>query len=346
MAYMCQNATIPNNFIFPAGFGSEALDINNIFASATLPTGFSLPDKFGQAATDMKWMFRYTILNGDIDWSGTDLTNLTSDKDYMFYNTTWNGHFIYVQNEGSRTFLITNSSISDNTRIQVKNAVSSTLKAEIDDPTDFLGIPGPARNQITKISFQKTIPNCSNPKDVSLDNNNSILACVVNNTEIVIGAAGTIMANDNSSWLFANLTNIAGVAIDLTNLNTSDVTNMSRMFQISILKSTPIWSNNFGVKSSNISYIFAYTTLLTNFSLPANFGSKATNMTGMFRSITLNDDIDWSNTDLSTSTATKTNMFHSVSWNNHFIYTSNENSKTFLITNSDISDNDRIQIKK
>jgi hypothetical protein len=79
-----------------------------------------LPARFGSLTLDMNAMFYKTILNSNIDWTGTDLINYTAYKSDMFYDTTWNNHFIYVQNEGSKTFLITDSSISDNSRVKVK----------------------------------------------------------------------------------------------------------------------------------------------------------------------------------------------------------------------------------
>ena len=47
--------------------------------------------------------------------------------------------------------------------------------------------------------------------------------------EVYIGSEGSVLANSNSSKLFANLSSIK--EIDLTNLDTSSVTNMSYMFQ-------------------------------------------------------------------------------------------------------------------
>jgi hypothetical protein len=318
MSYMFRGSKL-KNIPLPAGFGQTTTDMSNMFLNTSLPTtNFSLPAGFGSKAVSMITMFNWTTLNSDIDWSDTDLSLSVALKFNMFNNTTWNGHFIYVQNEGSKTFLITNSSISDNTRIKVKKPIDLIIKAEINDPTSFLGISGLNRDKITKISWQNTLPTCASATDVSANNDNSVLACVVNNTEIIIGADGKAKANSNSSWLFARLTSVNGVDIDLTNLDCSGITNMSHMFDGSELK---------------------------NISLPMEFGLQVNDMTYMFNWTTLNGDIDWSGTDLGFAAAMKYNMFYNTIWNSHFIYALNNSSRNFLITNSDISDNTKIKIK-
>jgi hypothetical protein len=290
MSSIFNNTSLPNGFTLPARFGSLATNMTAMFYNTSLPaTNFILPAGFGSAATNMMpSMWQNAILNGDIDWSGTDLTNSAAIKANMFSNTTWNGHYIIVQNPGTKTFLITNSSISDDSRIKIKGSV---LKTENSNPSTFLDVPNPARNAITKISFQKTLPTCNNPVDVSNDSDNSVLACVENNTEIVVGADGFVISNPDSSNLFKNLSISDGVDINLTNLITPSTVNMNNMFANTKLKSIPIWSNDFGSKANEIVNMFYNTNLPANFSLPAGFGSMAKNTIGTFANTNLSGGI-------------------------------------------------------
>ncbi|MDR3152671.1 MAG: S-layer homology domain-containing protein, partial [Bifidobacteriaceae bacterium] len=344
MTSMFSDDTLPAGFALPAGFGSAAANISFIFAGTTFPLGFVLPDRFGAAAKNMNSMFNGATLNSDIDWSETNFSTSTASKTDMFTGTVWNDYFIFAQNLASRTFLITNSDISDTSRIKVRGA-SSVLKSETANPTTFLGIPSPTRDQITKITFQNSFPTCPEPFDLSDDGTAGVLACVKNSTEIVIGANGQVEANDDSSSLFANLTLAAGVDVDLVNLNTSFITNMSNMFQDSKLKSALIWPTNFGSVATNMGNMFRGATLSAGFVLPDRFGVVAKNMNSMFNGVTLNGDIDWSGTDLSVSTASKTNTFQNTVWNGHYILVQNSASRAFLITDSSLSDVSRIKVK-
>jgi hypothetical protein len=325
------STTLPSGFTLPQGFGSQASDMEHMFENASLPANFVFPAGFGAVATDMNRMFTGATLNGDIDWSGTDLPASVVSKTNMFARTVWNNHVIYVLNAASRTFLITDSSLSDVSRIKVKGV---SLKSESANPASFLGLNSPTRAQITKITFQNTLPICPEPFDVSSDGKSGVLACVNNSTEIVIGADGAVQANFNSSWLFSNLSASAGVEINLTNLNTSPITNMTSLFANSILKSTPVWTSDFGTTDVDMTSMFSAAVLPSGFLLPTSFGGAATNMNSMFSNTTLNSDIDWSDTDFTASTASKSDMFAHTVWNNHVIYVLNASSQAFLITDT------------
>ncbi|MDR3116881.1 MAG: S-layer homology domain-containing protein [Bifidobacteriaceae bacterium] len=338
------NSAIPDNFAFPQGFGVNSENTSYMFANRVFAQSRTFEKDFAKNAVNMNAMFAGATLNGDIDWLNTDLSASTASKTNMFADTVWNNHFIFVQNLASRTFLITNSNISDTSRIKIRGA-SSVLKSEIANPTTFLGITSPTRAQITKISFQNSFPICSEPFDLSDDGTAGVLACVENSTEIVIGANGQVEANDDSSSLFANLTLAAGVDINLVNLNTSFVANMSDMFEDSKLKSDLIWSTNFGSVATNMGNMFRGATLLDGLVLPDRFGAVARNMNSMFNGATLDGDIDWSGTDLSASTVSKTNMFQNTVWGGHYILVQNSASRTFLLTGSGLSDIFRIKVK-
>ncbi|MDR3152668.1 MAG: BspA family leucine-rich repeat surface protein [Bifidobacteriaceae bacterium] len=339
------NSAISDNFVFPQGFGVNSENMSYMFANRVFAENRTFEKDFAKNVANMNGMFSGVVLNGDIDWIDTDLSASTASKTDMFANTVWNGYFIFVQNLASRTFLITNSNISDPSRIKIK-AEEPILKKESTNPASFLGITSPTRGQITKISFQNTLPVCSNPIDVSENARAGVIACVENSTEIVIGANGQeVQANSDSSWLFSNLSLPTKVYIDLTNLDTSQVQDMSYIFASSKLKFTPIWPSGFGQVAVNMQYMFFDASLPDQFVFPQGFGNAAVDMSYMFEDTALGGDIDWSSTDLAISLASKTNMFTNVDWNGHFIIVQNLASRTFLITNSNISSSSRIRVK-
>ncbi|MDR3152078.1 MAG: S-layer homology domain-containing protein [Bifidobacteriaceae bacterium] len=281
------NSVIPSNFVFPKGFGVNSENMAYMFANRIFAHDRIFEEDFAKNVINMNAMFSGATLNGDIDWSETNFLTSTASKTDMFTGVIWNDYFILVQNEASRIFLVTNSNIGDPSRIRVKGG-ESILKMESINPVTFLGISGPARSQITKISFQKTKPTCSNPTDVSSDGDKSILGCVENDTEIIIGSDGGVEANPISSWLFSNLSlSPNGASIDLSNLRTSDITDMSYMFTNTRLIRGLSLPQGFGSVVTNMLDMFYDSALPSGFSLPVGFGSMATNMKFMFGQVSL-----------------------------------------------------------
>jgi hypothetical protein len=122
MQVMFRDANLPTtNFILPSGFGSSATRMQSMFWDATLPDNFVLPAGFGSSATGMVAMFWGAKLNGDIDWSGTDLTASAALKGDMFNGTTWNGHFVLAQNQDSVDWLIDGTG-ADATNVKIKGS--------------------------------------------------------------------------------------------------------------------------------------------------------------------------------------------------------------------------------
>mgnify|MGYP004533478741 CR=1 FL=1 len=155
------------------------------------------------------------------------------------------------------------------------------------------------KDRITKIVFEDRM----NPKksvgvmsfDVSSLGNGSVMTYLVpdvNNTYIAyIQGDGGVLANQNSSYLFSNFSNL--VSIDgLEKLNTSNVTNMGSMFE----------------ECSSLEFLD-----VSHFDT-----SKVTNMSGMFASCTKIKELDVSNF----NTSNVTNMGGNVSlMENGFEYT-------------------------
>ncbi|MDR3128481.1 MAG: DUF285 domain-containing protein, partial [Bifidobacteriaceae bacterium] len=333
MSFMFQNSKIKSIINYPSNFGSTASNMQSMFEETTFPDEFILPVRFGNRVTNTTNMFTGAILTGNIDWSFTDFDNHPATiTTSMFNNTSWNNYFILVQDIGDLTFLTTNTGASLS-NIQIKSH-SSVLKAETVNPTNFLNMPNLTRAQITKLTFQKTLPICSNPTDVSVDGKNGVLACVTG-TEITIGSNGGVVANANSQYLFANLTNSNGVDFDLTHLYTYLTTDISAMFQSTIIKSTPNWSDAFADLATNMTNLFQNASLPDGFSLPQSFGLAADNMSNAFQGATLKGNINWSNSDFSDKSGVNvTNMFKNTTWNNYYLWVANQDSLVFLTNNT------------
>ena len=146
------------------------------------------------------------------------------------------------------------------------------------------------REKITSIEIlnNKNVPSDAVQSwDVSERQNGSVMAWIVNDTEnegfykLYIGGDGGVVANPNSSNLFA-LFRQAKI-IDLTNLDTSHVTNMERMFAGCNNLENIVFDNNFDTsKVNNMVRMFNNCYELTNLDL-SNFNtSKVTNMGAMF----------------------------------------------------------------
>ena len=180
------------------------------------------------------------------------------------------------------------------------------------------------KDRITKIVFEDRM----NPKksvgvmsfDVSSLGNGSVMTYLVpdvNNTYIAyIQGDGGVLANQNSSYLFSNFSNL--VSIDgLEKLNTINVTNMGSMFNnCSSLEFLDISHFNTS-KVTNMSGMFASCTKIKELDV-SNFNtSNVTNMggnvslrengfgysnTGMFFNMTSLEKIDVSNFDTSNVT--------------------------------------------
>ena len=146
------------------------------------------------------------------------------------------------------------------------------------------------REKITSIEIlnNKNIPSDAVQSwDVSERQNGGVMAWIVNDPEnagfykLYIGGDGGVVANPNSSYLFA-LFRQAKI-IDLTNLDTSHVTNMERMFAGCNNLENIVFDNNFDTsKVNNMVRMFNNCYELTNLDL-SNFNtSKVTNMDAMF----------------------------------------------------------------
>ena len=172
---------------------------------------------------------------------------------------------------GEGTGAIYKENVIQNETTQPSSSSSTFLNTEV------------LRNQIESITIEKTnvVPNDAKySKDISSKQDGSVMLWYTdkdNNSlyEISIGSEnGSVEANTNGSGMFAYLDNVS--TLDLSGLDTSNMTSMSRMF--------------YNSKS------------LTNIDVSGFDTSKVVNMNGMFDGCTNLENLDLSNFDTSNVT--------------------------------------------
>ena len=146
------------------------------------------------------------------------------------------------------------------------------------------------REKITSIEFlnNKNIPSeAVQSWDVSERQDGSVMAWIINDQEnegfykLYIGGDGGVIANPNSNSLFKSFRQAK--TIDLSNLDTSHVTNMSAMFAGCNSLGNIVFGNNFYTsKVTNMSSMFNNCYELTNLDLSSFNTSNVTNMSSMF----------------------------------------------------------------
>ena len=136
---------------------------------------------------------------------------------------------------------------------------------------------------VTSVVTQNTLSKPSNvtySEDLSAKGDGSVMAYVDSNKTLTIAGKDGIAAPEDASEMFAMLKNIT--SLDLSNLDTSKVTNMSGMFNgCSSLKSLDL--SNFNTSNvTNMSLMFLGCNSLTNLNL-SNFDTlKVIDMSSMF----------------------------------------------------------------
>ena len=150
-----------------------------------------------------------------------------------------------------------------------------------------LAFNGPiTREEVEKVTFNNTnvVPsNVITSWDASDKQNGSVMAYTLDEDndglyEVYIGQNGGVIANSNSWYLFSNFSKLE--TLNLNNLNTSKVTNMSYMFSSSAVTSLDLSSfdtSNVTSMSNMFSNSKATTLDLSSFDT-----SKVTNMQYMF----------------------------------------------------------------
>ena len=216
---------------------------------------------------------------------------------------------------GEGTGAIYKENVIQNETTQPSSSSSTFLNTEV------------LRNQIESITIEKTnvVPNDAKySKDISSKQDGSVMLWYTdkdNNSlyEISIGSEnGSVEANTNGSGMFSYLDNVS--SLDLSGLDTSNMTSTSYMFY----KSTSLTSIDLSgfdtSKVVNMSSMFAGCTNLKDLNLSNFDTSNVTNMAGMFGNIVSGGcsslkEIDLSNFNTSNVTSMASMFFDCSSLN-------------------------------
>ena len=136
--------------------------------------------------------------------------------------------------------------------------------------------------------------------DISEQKNGSIMGWLLdkdndNKHELYLGQTGGVVANSNSFGLFQNFYNVT--KMDLSNLDTSLVTNMDSMFGGCRLLTSLDLSNWDTSKVTNMYFMFYECNALTSLNLSNWNTSNVTNMSKMFSGCTSLTNLDLSSFD-------------------------------------------------
>ena len=202
---------------------------------------------------------------------------------------------------GEGTGAIYKENVMQNETTQPSSSSSTFLNTEV------------LRNQIESITIEKTnvVPNDAKySKDISSKQDGSVMLWYTdkdNNSlyEISIGSEnGSVEANTNGSGMFAYLDNVS--TLDLSGLDTSNMTSMSRMFYNSKSLTNIDLSGFDTSKVVDMKFMFGGCNNLKNLDL-SNFNtSQVINMYAMFMNCSNLKELDLSSFD----TSNVTNMGH------------------------------------
>ena len=225
--------------------------------------------------------------------------------------------YIYIDGNRDNPITMTNQNFRFNIygegtgAIYKENVIQNETTTPSSSSSTFLNTEV-LRNQIESITIEKTnvVPNNAKySKDISSKQDGSVMLWYTdkdNNSlyEISIGSEnGSVEANTNGSGMFAYLDNVS--TLDLSGLDTSNMTSMSRMFYNSKSLTNIDLSGFDTSKVVTMSYMFDGCTNLENLDVTNFNTSKVTNMYWMFSNLKKVTSLDLSNF----NTKMVTNMF-------------------------------------
>ena len=225
--------------------------------------------------------------------------------------------YIYIDGNRDNPITMTNQNFRFNIygegtgAIYKENVIQNETTTPSSSTSTFLNTEV-LRNQIESINIEKTnvVPNDAKySKDISSKQDGSVMLWYTdkdNNSlyEISIGSEnGSVEANTNGSGMFAYLDNVS--TLDLSGLDTSNITSMSKMFYNSKSLTNIDLSGFDTSKVVTMSYMFDGCTNLENLDVTNFNTSKVTNMYWMFSNLKKVTSLDLSNF----NTKMVTNMF-------------------------------------
>ena len=196
--------------------------------------------------------------------------------------------YFWIDGNIENNFNMMNKSLVGKIDVGVETNVITNTESNISSTSKFLNTEVPRQNITTlKVVDNLDIPEGATVVDVSKNNDNTIKmwyneADANGNYDITIGSNNTIYANPSStSGLFSNLTNVT--SIDLSNMDTSGMTNMSNMFSDNTSLTNITFGDNFNTANViNMSGMFKNCTILKTIDLSSFDTSNATIMASMF----------------------------------------------------------------
>ena len=198
-----------------------------------------------------------------------------------------------------------NKSLVGKIDVGVETNVITNTESSISSTSKFLNSEVPRQNITTlKVVDNLDIPEGATVVDVSKNNDNTIKmwyneADANGNYDITIGSNNTIYANPSStSGLFSNLTNVT--SIDLSNMDTSGMTNMANMFSGNTSLTNITFGDNFNTSNvTRMDSMFSKCNKLTKLDLSMFDTSNVGGMNTMFWQCSSLKTLDLSNFDTS-----------------------------------------------
>ena len=219
--------------------------------------------------------------------------------------------YFWIDGNIENNFNMMNKSLVSKIDVGVETNVITNTESNISSTSKFLNTEVPRQNITTlKVVDNLDIPEGATVVDVSKNNDNTIKmwyneADANGNYDITIGSNNTIYANPSSFELFSNLTNVT--SIDLSNMDTSGMTNMSNMFSDNTSLTNITFGDNFNTANViNMSGMFKNCTILKTIDLSSFDTSNATIMASMFMNCQGLQNLDLK----SFNTSNVTNMFY------------------------------------
>ena len=198
-----------------------------------------------------------------------------------------------------------NKSLVGKIDVGVETNVITNTESSISSTSKFLNTEVPRQNIATlKVVDNLDIPEGATVVDVSKNSDNTIKmwyneADANGNYDITIGSNNTIYANPSStSGLFSNLTNVT--SIDLSNMDTSGMTNMANMFSGNTSLTNITFGDNFNTSNvTRMDSMFSKCNKLTKLDLSMFDTSNVGGMNTMFWQCSSLKTLDLSNFDTS-----------------------------------------------
>ena len=195
--------------------------------------------------------------------------------------------YFWIDGNIENNFNMMNKSLVGKIDVGIETNVITNTESSISSTSKFLNTEVPRQNIKTlKYVDNLNIPEGATVVDVSKNGDNTIKmwyneADANGNYDITIGSNNTIYANPSSFELFSNLTNVT--SIDLSNMDTSGMTNMSNMFSDNTSLTNITFGDNFNTANViNMSGMFKNCTILKTIDLSSFDTSNATIMASMF----------------------------------------------------------------